>query len=133
MNKKLLLFSIAVLIILSLNSVSGFYHYPKNHINDFKETTEFKQTTEHRVGDFWNFESTKRTITEETEVRRRTRTPIYYSYRHPHSNSYKDQVPSSNWRFKEPYDHKKYANAPNNDYYYKPRYNHDSGTYNWRW
>lgn len=137
MSKKLLLFSIAIILIMSVNAVSGFYFdFNKQYnINDFRETTEFKQTTEQKIGDYWNYQTTKRTITEKTEVRKVTRTPnYYYSYSYYSPNSYRNYyVPSSNWRFKEPYVHSRYANAPYNDYYYKPRYDSSLGYYNWRW
>jgi len=136
MNKKPLLFLVAIIFFLSINLVSASYFFePKYKINDFKEITEFKQTTEHKVGDFWNFESTKRTITEKTEVRKRTRTPIYYSsYYYPNYGGYRDSyIPFSNWRFKEPYEHSNYANSHYSDYYYKPRYDPYLGYYNWRW
>jgi|TARA_Y100000310_G_scaffold343261_1_gene450043 hypothetical protein len=135
MNKRLLLFSFAVLLVLSINAVSGSYFSNNYYTNDFKETTEFKKTTEQRVGDFWNFESTKKTITEKTEVRKRTRTPVYNYYR-PYGNYYTSSynyVPQSSWRFKPSYNSYRYTNAPYNDYYYKPRYDSYLGHYNWRW
>jgi len=123
-----------MLLVLSLNAVSGFYHSPRYNIDDFKEITEFKQTTERKVGDYWNFESTKRTITEKTEVRKRTRTPIYSSYYYPNYGAYGNSyVPFSNWRFKEPYRYSNYVNPRYDDYYYKPRYDSYQGYYNWRW
>ena len=139
MNRKLLLFSIALVLILSINAVSGYYFYPKYQTDDFREITEFKQTTERKIGDFWNYESTKRTITEKTEVRKRTRTPTYFPYYnyyggYSYSNSYRGSyAPFSSWRFKEPYEHKNYVNVHYSDYYYKPRYDYNLGYYNWRW
>ena len=129
MGKKLLLFSIVIILIMGLNAVSGFHFNSQYNTNDFRETTEFRQTTEQRTGDFWNFESTKRTITEKTEVRKVTRIPIHFSS----SFSRNSHVPFSNWRFKEPYVHSRFANAQNNDYYYKPRYDNSLRYYNWRW
>ncbi|MCH8945934.1 MAG: hypothetical protein IIA85_03355 [Nanoarchaeota archaeon] len=130
MNKKLLLFSVAIILIMSVNAVSGF-HYPSQYTtNDFKQTTEFRQTTEQRIGDYWNYELTKRTITEKTVVRKVTRTPSYNPYYSSYGNYY---VPYSNWRFKESYVNSRYVNAPYNDYYYKPRYDYTLRYYNWRW
>lgn len=142
MNKKLLLFLVVMTLFLSINVVSASYFFGSQYrTNDFKEITEFKQTTEQKVGDYWNFESTKRTITEKTEVRKRTRTPFYYpnyrsygNYYAPYRTSYGNYyVPRSNWRFKEPYKYSNYANSPYSDYYYKPRYDPYLGYYNWRW
>ena len=131
MNKKSLLFLVVITLFLSINVVSASYFFePKYRINDFKEITEFKQTTEQKVGDYWNFESTKRTITERTVVRKITRTPFYYPYYKSYGNYY---VPQSNWRFKEPYRYNDYANSRYSDYYYKPRYDPYLGYYNWRW
>jgi len=133
MSKKLLLFSVAIILIMSLNAVSAFHYQSQYNINDFRETTEFRQTTKQKIGNYWDYESTKRTITEKTEVRRVTRTPTY-SYYPYYSNSYRNSyVPYSNWRFKEPYTSSRYVNAPYNDYYYKPRYDQRLGYYNWRW
>ena len=111
-----------IILFLSINIVSASYFFDSRYkINDFRETTEFKQTTQQKVGDYWNYQTTKRTITEKTEVRRVTRTPTYsyYSY---YPNSYRNSyAPYSNWRFKEAYVHSRYVNTPYNDYYYKPR------------
>jgi|TARA_Y100000310_G_C20540748_1_gene743167 hypothetical protein len=131
MNKKPLFFLVAVAIFLSINFISASYFFDSDYeVNDFRETTEFKQTTEQKIGDFWDFESTKRTITETTEVRKRTRTPIYNSYYRPYGNY---DLPRSNWRFKEPYKESDYVGSHYNDYYYKPRYDSNLGYYNWRW
>jgi len=136
MNKKLLLFTFISLIflILSINAVSGFFHYPEYRTDDFRETTEFKQTTERKISDPWYFESTKRTITETTEFRKRTRTPIYsyYSYS-PKRYDYNYAPSFSNWRYKEPYKARNFGNSRNDEYYYKPRYDPGLGYYNWRW
>lgn len=148
MNKKPL-FLVVIILFLSISVVSASYFFGSQYrINDFKEITEFRQTTEQKVGDYWNFESTKRTITEKTEVRKRTRTPSYNPYYSPYGNSYSPYsrsygnyynprsnyyVSQSNWRFKEPYRYDNYANSRYNDYYYKPRYDPYQGYYNWRW
>ena len=123
MSKKLLLFSILFVLILSINAVSGYYFYPKYHTDDFRETTEFRQTTERKIGDFWNYESTKRTVIEKTDIRKRIRTPIYYPYyNYPSPNYYgnfyygNSYTPFSSWRFKEPYAHKNYVNAHYSNY-----------------
>jgi len=133
------MFTFAVLLILSLNAVSGFFHYPEFRTNDFRETTEFTQTTQNTISDYWNFESTKRTITERTEVRKRTRTPIY-SYSSYSPNRYgSNYAPSfSNWRYKEPFNFNRYDfnnryNNQYNDYYYKPRFDSRLGYFNWRY
>ena len=148
MNKKLLLFSIALVLVVSLNLVSAIFHYPQYQTDNFRETTEFKRVTVQNTGNFWNYESTKKTVIEKTETRKRIRTPSYSYYNYPnyYGNSYynypnyrarsyfdNSYVPSSSWRFKESYDNRKYVNAHYNDYYYKPRYDSSLGYYNWRW
>jgi len=145
MNKKSLLFLVVIAIFLSINLVSAYYSFGSQYrTNDFKEITEFKRTTEQKVGDYWNFESTKRTITERTEVRKRTRTPSYNPYYRPYGNSYSpygnsyspysnNYISGSNWRYKEPYRRSDYVNSRYNDYYNKPRYDPYQGNYNWRW
>jgi len=120
-----------VMAVLSIHAVSAYSFFePRYNTDDFREITEFRQTTEHRTGDYWNSQTTKRTVSEKTEVRRKTRTPTYSSYYGYPRDSY---VPYSSWRFKEPYRHSNYANARYNDYYYKPRFDSNLGYYNWRW
>lgn len=126
------MFSVALAFIISINAVSGYFFYPNYQTDDFSEITEFKKVTEQNTGNFWNFESTKRTIIEKTEVRTRTRTPSYSYYNYPTSygNSYD---PFSSWRFREPYDSQNYIDSHHGDYYYEPRYDSNLGYYNWRW
>jgi len=133
MNKKLLLFSIALVLIVSINAVSGYYFYPKYQTDDFKEITEFKKITEQRTGDFWNFESTKRIVIERTEVRKRTRTPIYYSYPNYYGNFYygNSYAPFSSRGFKGPYSNRNYINARYSGYNYNPRYDYNLGYSNY--
>ena len=142
MNKKSLFFLVVITIFLSINAVSAYSFFGSQYnVNEFKEITEFKQTTTQKVGDYWNFESTKRTITEKTEVIKRTRTPSYNPYYNSYGNYYTPgyrsygnyYVPQSNWRFKEPYQYSNYVNSRYNDYYYKPRFDPYLGYYNWRW
>ncbi len=40
---------------------------------------------------------------------------------------------STNWRYKEAYDYRVDGRDSNEDYYYKPRYDSQSGDYNWRY
>lgn len=139
MNKKALLLAfMSILLMINFVSADYFFDYsPRYKTDSYKETTEFKRTTEHKTGDFWNYESTKRIITEKTEVRRRTRTPYYPSYGEYYRYDYRPYgykpVPYSSWRYKKPYDHRDYIHAPYDDYYYKPRYDAQLGYYNWRW
>ena len=134
MGKSLSIALFALVFVLSLNAVSGFLFYSDYNVNDFKETSEFTKTTEHKTGDYWNSNSVKTTTSEKTEVRKVTRTPSYSSsYYSLKRYGYSDAPSYSNWRYKEPYISNKYQNTRYNDYYYRPRYDSQSGSYNWRW
>ncbi len=41
--------------------------------------------------------------------------------------------PSTNWRYKEAYDYRLDGRDSNDNYYYNPRYDSQSGNYNWRY
>ena len=140
MRQRVIFFAIILILLLSftasakswsdLNFDSGWGSDDDYRTNRYKETTEFKKTTEQEIKDDWYHESWKTTITEKTEYEREVKTPVYRYYPFYYFKDRYRYYPSS-WRYKEPYSSWKARDKE--DYYYKPRYDPYLGHYNWRW
>ena len=151
-TKGLLLLSLVLVLVLSVSIVSAWESYDtydshpwqSSDLNyktqTYKDTTEYKRTTETGYKDRWNDEKLKTTVTEKTEYSITTkrpdyRTDVYYGYNSPsyryndRDDKYRDY--GSSWRYKEPYS--EWKQTGKDDYYYKPRYDTYLGYYNWRY
>ena len=127
-------------LIVSVNNISASSYYTDDYgyryrplfsdthdveykTTSYKDTTQYKQKTVSETKDPWSSEKIVVETSTKTSVERKNKVPIFsgYNYRY-------ERVPSSSWRYKEPYYFWK-----NNNYYYKPKYDSDLGYYNWRW
>jgi hypothetical protein len=176
-NKKIVFLSaiIGIFLLLNINFASAYYEnwndYNADHnrnsynsygnncyanncnakkgyqVNNYKDTTEYKQTTVTEVSDPWSSQKVTKTVNEKTTIETKNKAPVYYNdynsgynnfngYNNYNSgNNYNtgydsnnnyDSVPYSSFRYQQPYN--SYSN-----YYYQPRYDSNSGYYNWRW
>lgn len=151
MNKQLSILAGLVILLFAINFVSaGFFSYLSDYdTNTYSNIEEYKRTTKSSTGDWWDRETKETTVYEKTETKRTKKTPRYRYYGHYPKYGYgvhfiDDRHSYSNWRYKEPYKHYKYDcdkyrkkkdrdKCKRYNYYYKPRYDHDKGYYDWRW
>jgi len=112
-------------------SGGGRFEKIKDKTDYYKDVEEYKRTTESKYEDEYGFEKIKTTIHETVEIEREERIPQYRF--EPSRNTRYSNVAFSSWRYKEPYDYYDYNNEDYWNYYYKPRYDHNPGHYNWRW
>ena len=151
-NRKIGLFLAGFLVLSLLFSglVSAYfedydnYNWNRRGTDTFKETTEFKKTTSTSTGDYWGSEKRTTTVSEKTVVERKDHRPYYgydyYPSRYSNPRSYgyydygNDCYSSSCFRYKEPYRYSNYgSDRYGYDSYYAPRYDWNTGSYNWRY
>lgn len=143
MVKKQLIALLPILILLMLSLASAYdgYYYPSD--NTYKRT--LYDYDKQSYTNYYSWGTEKVSTTTRTTRKIESYYPnIYYSpspvYHVSAPTSY-SQYPSSNWRYKKPYNCYDYECSPRyrnynsyqRPYYYEPRYDSNLGYYNWRY
>jgi hypothetical protein len=140
--KKSIVFGIFALVVLALalQSASAYAYYDYSpyydkayiYVGAHKPYYNYDRNWEERAqlwrAAIWTADSYDRRYNVASG---KASTDVFYHDPYDYDNYY----PNSNWRFKTAYDPRIHGqgSADNYYYYYKPRHNYQTGTFNWRY